>query len=194
MPIPVTKPIGTVPAVPPPGIVPGDVHQYPATSIKKRGNGSYVPPAQQERILNRHILGESMRKISREEHRDFRTIAKVLRNNPGKLREHLELCRAQFCALAIVALETIRRAMENGDVRLAYRVLVDGGAVPPPGYFPWVTQPESTETPETIGKKKFIDELVEMAMEPAEDHGLPSDSVELRPPRIAGNAAKRKLF
>jgi len=84
------------------------VRQYPATSIKKRRNGSYVPPAQQGRILNRHILGESMRKISREEHRDFRTIAKILRNNPAKLREHLELCRAQFYAPLPCALEAMK--------------------------------------------------------------------------------------
>ena len=154
-----------------------------------------MPPAQQERILNRHILGESMRKISREEHRDFRTIAKVLRNNPAKLREHLELCRAQFCALAIVALETIRRAMENGDAEIAYRLLVDAGAVPPPGHFPWVTQPDRPETPETIAKKKFVDELVKMAMEPAKDYGLPSESIQSRPSRIAGTVVrKRKLF
>ena len=88
-------------------------------SIKRRGNGWYVPRAQQERILNRHILGESIRKISREEHRDFRTVAKVLRNNPAKLREHLEICRAQFYALLPRALETISRALENGNTRLA---------------------------------------------------------------------------
>jgi len=76
-----------------------------------------------------------------------------------------------------------------------HRRLVDAGAVPPPGQFPWVMAPKKTETPETIAKKKFINELVEMVMEPAQDHGLPSDSVELRSPRIAGTvASKRKLF
>jgi len=113
-----------------------------------------VPPAQQERILNRHILGESMRRISREEHRDFRTIAKILRYNPAKLREHLEICRAQFCALAIVALETIRRAMENGDAEIAYRLLVDAGAVPPPGQYPWVIGPKKNRNSGIHRKEK----------------------------------------
>jgi len=74
--------------------------------------------------------------FSREEHRDLRTIAKILRKNPAKLKEHLALCHAQFYALATFALETIRRALENGNTRLAYKVLVDAGAVPPPGQFP----------------------------------------------------------
>jgi hypothetical protein len=129
------------------------------------------------------------------EHRDFRTIAKGLRNNPAKLKEHLELCRAKFYALLPWAIEAISRALENGNTRLAYKVLVDAGAVAPTGQFPWVTQPERPETPETIATKKLTDELVEMAIEPAKDYGLPSEPIQLRPPGIAGNVVrKRKLF
>ena len=134
--IPTAKVISpAVAAVQPTGIVPGDVQQYPAISREKRGSASYVPPAQQERILQRHLMGESMRRISREEHRDFRTVAKVLRNNPAKLKEHLELSRAQFFALTTQALETIRRAMEKGDAHLAYKLQTDAGVVPQPGNF-----------------------------------------------------------
>jgi hypothetical protein len=110
-------------------------------------------------------MGESIRKISREEHRDFRTIAKILQNNPAKLKEYLALCHDQFYPLATVVLETISRALENGNTRLAYRVLVDAGAVPPPGQFPWVMAPKKTETRETVEKKKLVNELVEIAIE-----------------------------
>jgi len=62
------KAIPAVSAAAPTRIVPGGVRQYPSTSIEKRGSGSYVPPAQQERILHRHVIGQSVRMISREEH------------------------------------------------------------------------------------------------------------------------------
>jgi hypothetical protein len=96
--------------------------QYPAISREKRGSASYVPPAQQERILHRHLMGESMRRISREEHRDFRTIAKVIRINPARLKEHLERSRAVFYALTTLALETICRALKNGDAPVGVQV------------------------------------------------------------------------
>jgi hypothetical protein len=131
--IPAAKVVPAVSASAPTRIVPGGVGQYPPTSIEKRGSGSYVPPAQQERILHRHVIGQSVRKISREEHRDFRTVAKVIRNNPARWKEHLEAGRALFYALTTHALETIRRAMEDGDAQLAYRLLVDAGVVPKPG-------------------------------------------------------------
>jgi hypothetical protein len=78
--------------------------------------------------------------------------------------------------------------------RLVYKVLVDAGAVPPSDQFPWMMQPERPGTSENITKKKFINELVEIAMAP-QSFDLPSQSVQPRPTRIAGNAArKRKLF
>jgi hypothetical protein len=95
-----------------------------------------VPPAQQERILHRHLMAESMRRISREEHRDFRTIAKVIRINPARLKEHLEQSRAQFYVLTTLALDTIQQAMETGDAEMAYRLLIDAGVVPKPGQIP----------------------------------------------------------
>jgi len=130
------KAIRVVPAVPLTGIVPGDVKQCPAISIGRRGSGSYVPPAQQERILHRHLMAESMRRISREEHRDFRTIAKVIRINPARLKEHLEQSRAQFYVLTTLALDTIQQAMATGDAEMAYRLLIDAGVVPKPGQIP----------------------------------------------------------
>jgi hypothetical protein len=141
-----------------------------AISIRKRGTGSYIPPALQERILHRHFIGQSMPTISREEHRDFGTVAKVLRNNPARLREHLEGGRAAFYALTTGALETIRRAMENGDAEMAYRLLTDCGEVPQPGQIPGVMESENFETPETSDKKKHVAELVELANE----RGAPS--------------------
>jgi len=38
------------------------------------------------------------------------------------LKEHLEAGRALFYALTTQALETIRRAMGDGDAQLAYRL------------------------------------------------------------------------
>jgi hypothetical protein len=171
------KAIPPVPAITPTRTVPGDAQQYPATSIEKRGGGTYVPAGQQERILHRHVIGQSVRMICREEHRDFRTVAKVIRNNPARLKEHLEAGRALFYALTTQALETIRLAMEKGDAELAYRLLVDAGVVPKAGEVPWVIESESSETPETRAKKKHVAELVELALERAADYPLPSGSI-----------------
>lgn len=115
--------------------------------------------------------------ISREEHRDFRTVAKVIRNNPAKLKEHLEAGRALFYALTTQALETIRRAMEDGDAQLAYRLLVDAGVVPKPGETPGLMESERSETPETRAKKKYVAELVDQAVERAADYPFPSGSI-----------------
>jgi len=168
----VAKIIPVVPADAPTGIVPGNAQRYPAISIEKRGTGSYLSQVQQERILHRDFIGQSIRKISREEHRDFRTIAKVLWNNPAKLKEHLEQSRAAFYALTTCALETIRRAMENGDSQLAYKLLTDAGVVPQPGQIPGVMESENSETPETTLKNKLLAEFVEMAIERAKDYPL----------------------
>jgi hypothetical protein len=115
--------------------------------------------------------------ISREEHRDFRTVAKVIRDNPARLKEHLEHGRALFYALTTQALETIRRAMEKGDAELAYRLLIDAGVVPKPGETPGLMESESSETPETRAKKKRVAELVDQAMERAAEYPLPSESI-----------------
>jgi hypothetical protein len=175
--VPTPKVIRAVPTGPGTGTVPRNVPQYPATSIEKRGTGSYVPPGQQERILHRHFRGESIRKISREENRDFRTVAKVIKANPARLKEHLELSRAQFYALTTVALETIRRAMENGDARLAYKLLVDTGVVPQPGQIPWSMGPANSESPEATAESKYVAEFVETVMERAKDHRMHLDSI-----------------
>jgi hypothetical protein len=172
-----SKVIRAVPAVPLTGIVSDGLPHSPAISIEKRGVGSYVPPAQQQRILHRHLMGESMRRISREEHRDFRTIAKVIRNNPARLKEHLEAGRALFYALTTQALETIRLAMEDGDAQLAYRLLTDAGVVPKPGETPSLMGPADSESPETSARKKYAAELVDQAMERAADYPLPSESI-----------------
>jgi hypothetical protein len=52
--------------------------------------------------------------------------------------------------------------------------------------------PKKTETPEAIAKKKFIDRLVKMAMEPAKDYALPSESLQVRPPRIVGTVGRKE--
>jgi DNA-binding transcriptional regulator YhcF (GntR family) len=93
--------------------------------------------------------------------------------------------------LTTQALETIRRAMENGDARLAYRLLVDAGVVPQPGQISRLMESESSEAAETSAKKKYVVELVEQAIERAKDYHLPSDALQLRPARTAGTMAEK---
>jgi len=143
----------------------GNTKGNTATSTKKRGTRPYGPPAQQQ---------HSVRTISREEHWDFCTVAKVLANNRAKLTErHMEQTRAAYCALTPQAVETLKRAMEKGDVRVAHRVLTEMGVVPQPSQIPYAPGLENSETGELTETKKYIAEFVEMAIERAADYGLP---------------------
>ena len=163
-----------------------EIQQNTAISSKKRGTGTYVPEVQRQRILHRHLIGQSFRKISREERRDFRTVAKVIQNSPTDLKKHLEQGRAQFYALTALAIETVHKGLTSGDTGLAYRLLVDTGVVPQAKQVPSIRSTETENSqPEQILSDKLLGQCILMAHERARDYGLPSESLEMLPPRKA---------
>jgi hypothetical protein len=88
-----------------------------------------IPPAKQERVRQRYLVGQSISMVSREERRDRRTIANVIQKTFAKLKEFIETNRAQFLALIPLARSAIKKGMENGQTDVAYKFLTDAGVV-----------------------------------------------------------------
>lgn len=74
-----------------------------------------IPEAQRIKILERHLRGESIRKISKAEHRCRETVARVV--NSDEMEEILQQKRAEFLALADDAIDAVRDALRNSKDR-----------------------------------------------------------------------------
>ena len=160
--------------------------QPAAKSSKKRGRGKRLPRP--------HATAPSGRVISREDRWDFHATEKVLARNAGMLRDlEIAAIRAAFSASAAPTLEAIHRAVADGDAELACKLLTHTGVVPQAARIPSPMESESPESPELSAKNKLLGELVEMAIERAQDYGLPSDSIQLRPPLRARMAVEEDL-
>ncbi len=76
---------------------------------KSRKNGvSTIPYPQQERIKQGFIRGKSIRKLARIEHRDFKTVQRILRG--ADVKNYVERMRGLFYGVAEEAIETFRSA------------------------------------------------------------------------------------
>jgi hypothetical protein len=172
-PVPAPKVIPAVPAAPPTGNVP---RKMPQNAPNGASIALYVPVAQQQRIVHLRQMGKSVREISRREKRHRRTVGKVLLVNADRMNEHMERSRAAFLGLTTQAIETVREALEKGNVAIAYRLLTDTGVVPRPGEIAW-SGPPNCESPEGSAKEKYIAECVETVMERAKDYGIDVNSI-----------------
>jgi hypothetical protein len=102
------------------------VRQNPSKSTKK--SRIAIPQPQATRIVQRFIAGDSIRKIARDEHRDPKTVAKIVRSE--EVAEYIRKTRERFYGLGEDALDAVRRALQGGDARLGYQLLKDIGAIP----------------------------------------------------------------
>lgn len=101
--------------------------QTPPNPAKKPRTS--VPPPQSERIANRFISGQSIRKIAREEHRDRETVRRIVQG--PDVWEKVVLLRAQFFDVGADALDAVQHQLREGkDGRLGLEILRDVGAVP----------------------------------------------------------------
>jgi hypothetical protein len=90
---------------------------------------SRIPAPQSERILQRFIVGQSIREISREEGRARQTVTKIVRSD--KVQAYVQGMRERFYGLGDDALAAVQYALQQQkDAQLAYRLLMDIGAVP----------------------------------------------------------------
>jgi hypothetical protein len=101
----------------------------PSSTNKAR---TIVPPPQSARIMQRHIAGESIRQIAREERRDRATVTKIVRSD--EMQVFVQKMRERFYGLIPEALATIDYALrEQKDARIAYDILRDVGVAPHKG-------------------------------------------------------------
>lgn len=81
--------------------------------------------------MQRYVTGESIRQISRQEHRDRATVTKIVRSE--EMNSFVHQMRERLYGLgcdALAAVEYELRARKNG--RLGYQLLTDIGIVPSP--------------------------------------------------------------
>ncbi|MFZ0636646.1 MAG: hypothetical protein WA755_13670 [Candidatus Acidiferrales bacterium] len=120
--------------------------------------------------MQRHIAGESVRKISREEGRDRATITKIVQSD--EVRAYVDNLREQFYALGDLALETVRRGLQEGDTKLAYQILIDIGVVPNQAERAKMLAQETLDT-DDARHKELLGKLVDVAFERHHIYGTP---------------------
>jgi hypothetical protein len=148
----------------------------------KKPHPTIVPPAQQQRILGRHIAGQSLRSISRDEHRNYATVANVILKSSEKLREYLEKSRADFLSMIPVGLATIKKGMQNGQTDLAYKFLTDAGVAGSSIVRNVDGSQVAVETSDPLSDKdQYFVRLAKMAHQRMKDFDLPDDTLEIEP-------------
>lgn len=94
----------------------------------KRGK-SRIPAPQVVRIMQRHVAGESVRKISREEGRDRAAVTKIVKSED--MAALVRSLREQLYGMAGQALQTVLEGMtDRKNELLAYKLLADIGVIP----------------------------------------------------------------
>lgn len=79
--------------------------------------------------MQRHIAGESIREIAREEGRDRATVTKIVRSE--EMQVFVQKMRERFYGLAFDAMNAVEYSLQKQpDGRLGYQLLRDVGVVP----------------------------------------------------------------
>ena len=107
-----------------------EIYRNQPSSAKKAN--SRIPEPQFQRILQRHVSGESIREISRAEHRSRECVTRVVKSD--EIQGLVIRMRAEVYGLADDAIRAVRHSLQQQkDGRIGYRLLMDIGAIPPPG-------------------------------------------------------------
>jgi hypothetical protein len=103
------------------------VYRNQPTSAK--GANSRIPEPQFQRIVQRHVRGESVRGISRTENRSREAVTRIV--NSDEVKKIVQLMRSEVFGMAGDAVDAVRHALrEQKDARVGYQLLRDIGAVP----------------------------------------------------------------
>jgi len=105
----------------------------PKTNQKRprasKNRKSRIPPPQAARIMQRYVAGENIRSIARDEGRDRGTVSRIVQSE--EMQAHTQKMRAQYYGLAELAMDGLRRALEQShDGKLAHEVLQNIGVIP----------------------------------------------------------------
>src|SRR5277367_2166215 len=89
--------------------IPNKSQQSPERGPQK--GAIYVPPAQQEKMKQMFIDGQSISEIARDTGRDFKTVAKIVRS--ADMQEFMEECKNKTWELIPDALDMIANEMQQ---------------------------------------------------------------------------------
>jgi hypothetical protein len=92
---------------------------------------SRIPLPQYERIIGRHIAGDSIRKISRDEKRDRETVTRIVRSE--SVQSYIQELRESYIGLGPMAFNAVRNALRSDKYgRLGHEILGNIGVIPSP--------------------------------------------------------------
>ena len=161
--------------------------QSPAKPAKRYR--TTIPLPQAERIRQRYISGQSIRKIAREEKRDQETVARIVKG--PEIQNFVQDLREKCYGLGELAVEALRRGLKNSkDGRLAVELLRSIGVIPSAeeaGVIDRPVQVVASMTEEEEVKAQMF-KLVNAAYERAKMFNMPMptlDDTELEPERKA---------
>jgi hypothetical protein len=86
---------------------------------------------QRMRIIQAYSLGQNQTEIAKRERLNRETVHRIVHSS--EMTEFTEEMRARWRGLSELAIETLRRRLEQGDVALALRVLESNGIILPKG-------------------------------------------------------------
>jgi hypothetical protein len=98
----------------------------PAKKVRYR-----IPMPQRMRVIQAYSLGQNQTEIAKRERLNRETVHRIVHSS--EMTEFTEEIRAQWRGLSELAIETVRRRLEQGDVALALRVLESNGIIAPKG-------------------------------------------------------------
>ena len=136
---------------------------------------TYVSQPQQERIIARHIAGESLSEIARKERRHRATVTKLVRSED--VTQYVTELRARLYGYLDAAMSAVLGGLRGDDHEFAYQFLKDLGVVPTE------TERMAAQVPETTGSssngvKRQLEKAVEIMMERKQIYGTPFEEIE----------------
>ncbi len=156
-------------------------HHNPAKRTRNR-----VPPPQRERILQKHVAGQTISEISREEKRNRETVTKIVRG--PEMQKLVREMRERWLGLAPDAIGAVQHALtEQKDGRLGYQLLSSIGVIPSPEEMQLLTGSwVETQSDEDERVKKVLADLVKGIVDRAHVYGLPMPEIEADLKKVGG--------
>ena len=134
--------------------------------------------------MQRYAAGENIRSIARDEQRDRGTVTRIVRSE--QMHEHVQQMRQLYFGLAVAALESVHRALQQStDGRLGHEILRNLGVIPNAqeiAAFQQQVQEQGGPLTEEQEVKLEMWTLVEAAYRRAEMYGQPKPSLDNLPP------------
>jgi len=122
--------------------------------------------------MQRFIVGQTIREISRIEGRARDTVARIVKSD--EMQTFVEEMRERFYGLGCDALETLRHGLqEQKDGRLAYQLLTDIGVIPGASERQIPAPQPTAEDNENTRVQNIMSRLMRVAFERARVFGAP---------------------